>query len=134
MNLLVKKEQENQKKLFTKLNKLHMQNPQTLKRIFIIAFALISIMLFSTSCADPQHQVKTYVTGYEYGFLFGAWHGTIAPLSFIGSLFSDDISIYAVNNSGRWYDFGYIIGLVGVMKLISLLVNLIIIILGGKVK
>jgi len=99
-----------------------------------MAFALIGIMLLSTSCADSQHQVKECVTGYEYGFLFGAWHGTISPIAFIGSLFSDDISIYAINNNGGWYNFGYVIGIVGVFKLISLLVNLIIIILGGSVK
>ena len=109
-------------------------SPNGLARIMIIMFVLVAICIFCTSCADTQHQVKQCVTGYEYGFLLGAWHGTISPIAFIGSLFSDDISIYAINNSGKGYDFGYVLGLVGVMKLISLLVNLIIVVLGGKVK
>ena len=100
----------------------------------IIMFILVATLIFFSSCADSQHQVKQCVTGYEYGFLSGAWHGSVSPIAFVGSLFSDDISIYAVNNSGRGYDFGYVLGLVGVIKLITLLVNLIIVILGGKVK
>lgn len=111
-----------------------MQNPIVLKRVMITMFILVVTLIFFSSCADAQHQVRQCVTGYEYGFFSGAWHGSISPLAFVGSLFSDDISIYAVNNSGRGYDFGYVLGLVGVMKLITLLVNLIIVILGGKVK
>lgn len=72
-----------------------------------------------SSCADVSH-VKQCLpeTEYTYGFWGGAWHGTISPLAFIGELFSDDIAIYAINNNGRWYDFGYVIGLVGAIKLI----------------
>lgn len=46
----------------------------------------------------------------EYGFFSGLWHGWISPLAFIGSIFSDDIAIYAVNNNGGWYDFGFVLG------------------------
>ena len=44
------------------------------------------------------------------GFLGGLWHGLISPLTFIISLFSPGVRIYETNNSGRWYDFGFIIG------------------------
>ena len=44
------------------------------------------------------------------GFLLGLWHGIIAPISFVGSLFLDDVAMYAVNNNGGWYDFGFVIG------------------------
>ena len=31
-------------------------------------------------------------------------------LPFIGSLFFDDIAMYAINNNGGWYDFGFVLG------------------------
>jgi hypothetical protein len=111
-----------------------MSNPNTLKRIMIIAFILIGIVIFS-SCADVSHVHQCLpVTEHTYGFWGGAWHGTIAPLSFIGELFSDDISIYAVNNNGRWYDFGYVIGLVGAIKLFAVGFQILISTLGALFK
>ena len=47
----------------------------------------------------------------EAGFWLGLWHGIIAPVTFVISLFTDDVSIYEVHNSGNWYDFGYVLGL-----------------------
>jgi len=38
------------------------------------------------------------------------WHGFIAPVSFFVSLFSDNVALYAVNNNGGWYDFGFVLG------------------------
>jgi hypothetical protein len=45
------------------------------------------------------------------GFLRGLWHGLIAPIAFVGSLFRDQIAIYAFPNSGGWYDLGFLLGL-----------------------
>ncbi|MEM6908125.1 MAG: LPXTG cell wall anchor domain-containing protein [Pseudomonadota bacterium] len=39
------------------------------------------------------------------------WHGFIFPWAWIGSLFSDEIAVYAVPNSGGWYDFGFFLGI-----------------------
>ena len=47
------------------------------------------------------------------GFWAGFWHGLISPITFIVSLFSTGVRIYEVNNNGRWYDFGFIIGVSG---------------------
>jgi hypothetical protein len=47
------------------------------------------------------------------GFLAGVWHGFIAPIVFIVSLFNSNVGIYEINNNGRWYDFGFLIGLSG---------------------
>ncbi len=40
----------------------------------------------------------------------GLIHGYVIVFSFIGSLFSDSISIYSVPNNGGWYDFGFALG------------------------
>jgi hypothetical protein len=45
------------------------------------------------------------------GFWLGLWHGFIFPLAWIVSLFTDKVAIYAVPNSGGWYDFGYFVGI-----------------------
>ena len=46
------------------------------------------------------------------GFFWGIWHGWLAPVSLIISIFRDNISIYEVNNSGWLYDFGYYIAVI----------------------
>jgi hypothetical protein len=44
------------------------------------------------------------------GFFTGFWHGVICPFTFIASLFTDDVSVYSVCNTGGWYDFGFVFG------------------------
>lgn len=81
-----------------------------LKITSTIAFVVcISAAFLVTGCAEVT-PVKDCVTGTPYGFLGGLWHGMIAPVSFVFSLFSDHIAMYAVNNNGGWYDFGFVIG------------------------
>lgn len=66
-------------------------------------------------CADVQPNIKPCLEGHIYGFLGGLWHGTISPFSWVGSLFSNDIAVWAVNNNGGWYTFGFIIGIGGLV-------------------
>ena len=47
------------------------------------------------------------------GFFKGFWHGFIAPISFIVSLFTKEVRIYAFPNAGRWYDLGFMLGIHG---------------------
>jgi hypothetical protein len=44
------------------------------------------------------------------GFLGGLWHGLISTLTFLVSLVSAGVRIYETNNNGRWYDFGFVLG------------------------
>jgi len=78
------------------------------KLIFLTLFLMIAVMLFS-SCAEVQN-IDACKTGDTYGFLGGLWHGIIAPVSFVISLFSDNVAVWAVNNNGGWYTFGFLIG------------------------
>lgn len=79
-----------------------------MKTIFKI-LSLVVIVLFICSCADVTN-VEECRDFEPYGFWSGLWHGIIAPFSFIGSLFSDSIAMYALNNTGGWYDFGFVLG------------------------
>ncbi|GHV25586.1 hypothetical protein FACS1894176_04420 [Bacteroidia bacterium] len=70
---------------------------------------LLCTVFLLASCADVT-SVKECLPGDPYGFWGGLWHGFIAPWSFIGSLFSDNIAVWAVNNNGNWYSFGFVLG------------------------
>jgi hypothetical protein len=45
------------------------------------------------------------------GFAAGFWHGIIAPITFFVSLFDRGVGIYETHNQGRWYDFGFMLGI-----------------------
>jgi hypothetical protein len=70
---------------------------------------LFSLLALSLACA-PSVDVQSFVDGEAYGFWSGLWHGVIAPITFFISLFDADVAIYAVNNNGGWYDFGFVLG------------------------
>ena len=52
----------------------------------------------------PWHNVLWYV------LLVGMSVITVFPFAWIGSLFDSTIAVYAVPNSGGWYDFGFFLG------------------------
>jgi hypothetical protein len=45
------------------------------------------------------------------GFWRGLWHGMIAPFAFLISLFKENVGVYELHNNGKWYNFGFILGL-----------------------
>lgn len=81
----------------------------TLKNFLRNVLSLILLALLFVACADVT-SIEACRGADPYGFWSGLWHGIIAPVSFVGSLFSDKIAMYAVNNNGGWYDFGFVIG------------------------
>ena len=48
--------------------------------------------------------------GRVAGFWLGVWHGVIAPVTAIRSLFSQDVHVFEVHNSGNGYIFGFLLG------------------------
>lgn len=73
---------------------------------------LIVLALIVTACAaGPNPEVGTAPDGEPAsGFWLGAWHGIIAPATFLVSLFTDNVNLYEVHNNGNWYDFGFVLG------------------------
>ena len=77
------------------------------KITFAVMMALTAVLL--VSCAN-QEVVAPCLKGHTYGFLGGLLHGFIAPFDLIAMLFRDDVTVYAPNNNGAWYAFGFLIG------------------------
>ena len=50
------------------------------------------------------------------GFFVGVWDGLVAPWTLLLRAFID-IRMYAVPNSGWWYDAGFLLGMMGSMPL-----------------
>lgn len=46
------------------------------------------------------------------GFLWGIWHGWLAPVSLIWGLFDGKIRVYEAANTGWWYDLGFYMAII----------------------
>ena len=74
--------------------------------ILPVSFLLLVLLAGCTNSVDVTH----CLSGHTYGFWGGLWHGFIAPFDLIAMLFRDDVALYAQNNNGAWYGFGFLIG------------------------
>jgi hypothetical protein len=77
-----------------------------------LAPVAIFLLLALTSCAaGPNVQEGVAAQGGEVaGFWLGLWQGIIAPITFVISLFSDNVNVYEIHNNGNWYNFGFVLG------------------------
>jgi hypothetical protein len=73
------------------------------------ALLVLSTLVLAACAATQQPDA---VTAGAPGFLLGLWHGFIFPVAWVVSLFVSEVAVYAVPNSGGWYDFGYFLGIV----------------------
>jgi hypothetical protein len=69
------------------------------------------LLILLSSCAKPEDINACVNEVNKAGFFLGLFHGFIAPVTFVLSLFLDDVAVYAVNNTGGWYDFGFLLGI-----------------------
>jgi hypothetical protein len=77
--------------------------------VWLVLVAVLGTMLLLSSCAAGPN--PSAGTGEEpAGFWLGLWHGIILPVTFVISLFTDNVSIYEVANNGNWYDLGFFVG------------------------
>ena len=76
-------------------------------------WALIGLFLLVISACAAGPNVAVDVPGADgdvAGFFIGLWHGIIIPVTFVVSLFTENVSVYEVHNTGGWYDFGFVVG------------------------
>ena len=79
-------------------------------RAVLAALGVVVGGLALAACAPGANDVAGSGTELA-GFWLGLWHGIITPVTFVISLFNDNVNIYEVHNNGNWYDFGYVFGL-----------------------
>jgi len=77
-------------------------------RTIIYSLVIIISLCFLSSCAPK------YATDHEYGFFGGVIHGLVLfPFAILAKIFGMDYGLYADNNSGFFYWFGFLIGISG---------------------
>lgn len=83
---------------------MNMLNHRMLKFITLVPFILLV-----TSCTAGDTQ---FTQESPAGFWWGLWHGVISIISLIIHIFNDSVVVYEINNSGAWYDFGFLLGVI----------------------
>ncbi len=82
----------------------------SVRRLLPVVLLLVLLLAACSAGANPETGMPA-ADGNVAGFWLGLWHGLIAPITFLISLFKDTVNIYDVNNNGNWYDFGFVLGL-----------------------
>ena len=77
------------------------------KKTILLCVMAVAGLLLLTACF-PGNERYTYEQ--PAGFFWGIWHGLIAIITLIGSLFSDNVTIYESYNTGFFYNLGFLIG------------------------
>ena len=75
-------------------------------RIKIILISIISLVILSACIPGNGYNNDERIAGFWIGW----WHGFIAWISLIISIFNRDIRVYEIFNKGILYDFGFLFG------------------------
>lgn len=79
------------------------------RRKILLLVVLVLVLSACAAGANPTVGLEA-VDGRTAGFWLGLWQGIIAPITFLISLFTNDVNVYEVHNNGNWYDFGFVLG------------------------
>ncbi|MFZ0625147.1 MAG: hypothetical protein WAN34_01460, partial [Acidimicrobiia bacterium] len=80
------------------------------RKHLVVGLILLALVL-AACAAGANPEVGAAAEGGDVaGFWLGLWHGVIAPITFVISLFTDNVNLYEVHNNGNWYDFGFVLG------------------------
>lgn len=78
-------------------------------KLLILTVIIISTLYVATGCIPGD---GTYTNDDPAGLFWGIWHGWVAPISLIVSIFKEGIRIYEPINTGFWYDFGFYMAII----------------------
>jgi hypothetical protein len=81
--------------------------------LFIGSSLLIIFVIIQISGCAPGNERWDEVLNPDNaaGFWAGVWHGIIIIITFIISLFTHEVGLYEIHNTGWPYNLGFIIGL-----------------------
>ena len=81
-----------------------------MRRATIFALVVLAALVLAACAAGPNTVAGTPdADGDVAGFFLGLWHGVIAPITFVISLFADGVNVYDVHNNGGWYNLGFVL-------------------------
>lgn len=81
-----------------------------MKKSILLLIALTIVLIFLLTGCVPGD--GSYTADKPAGFFWGIWHGWVASISLIISIFVKNISIYELNNTGWWYDLGFYMAII----------------------
>lgn len=83
-----------------------------MKKVLTFGF-LVLVLVAVAGCTAGPNELENSPDEEEKvaGFWQGLWHGIIAPITFVVSLFSDSVGMYEAHNNGGWYNFGFLLGM-----------------------
>lgn len=79
------------------------------RKVIVFVLMLAALLMLLTSCAPGD---GTNTASNPAGFFSGIWHGWIAPITLVVSIFNKNISIYEMYNVGFWYDLGFYMAII----------------------
>jgi hypothetical protein len=83
-----------------------------MRKALTLGVLAVALVVMAGCAAGPNELANSPdAEGDVAGFWLGLWHGIIAPFAFIVSLFSDEVHVYEVHNSGNWYNLGFLLGI-----------------------
>jgi len=77
--------------------------------LFYKTLLFIPLLLLFTACTAGDAQ---FVQVEPAGFWYGLWHGMISFITLIIHIFNPEVAVYEVHNTGGWYDFGFLLGVI----------------------
>lgn len=91
-----------------------MKNKRFIKTLLLVVVFIGVLGVFivpnATEAFVQKHQ---YSENNLAGLFSGIWHGLLAPYSLIARWFINDVLMYAIPNTGWFYDFGFLVGVAG---------------------
>ena len=81
------------------------------KRYLALGIVLVVALIFLSCAPGNERWDQTINPEQKAGFWVGVWHGIIIIITFIVSLFTSEVGLYEVNNTGWSYNLGFLIGL-----------------------
>ncbi|MDH5180333.1 MAG: hypothetical protein OEZ39_08500 [Gammaproteobacteria bacterium] len=75
--------------------------------ILFKSLILAATLLLLAACTAGNEQ---FTPDKPAGFFYGLWHGVISIITLLIQIFSDTVKVYEPHNTGGWYDFGFLSG------------------------
>ena len=77
------------------------------RRLGLVVLAFSVVLLTACAAGDAQ-----FTQDDPAGFWYGLWHGVISVVALVIHIFNENVAVYEINNTGGWYDFGFLLGVI----------------------